>query len=84
MFRLTEQVLLALLSFSGSLATKCITLNNHACMTRPMLINLTPDTHNQKLGYFQFMVILGRCDGSCNIFDDLSSKMYFPNKFKCI
>ena len=44
---LIQQVLFALLSFSGSLAgiahvsghTKCVSLNNQQCMTQPTLIN---------------------------------------------
>ena len=31
-----------LLSFSGSLATKCLSLSNELCMVRSILINLNP------------------------------------------
>ena len=34
--------LIALLSFSESLATKCVSLNNEPCMARPTLIDLNP------------------------------------------
>ena len=37
MFRLIKQVLIALLSFDGSLATKCVPLNNETFMARPTL-----------------------------------------------
>ena len=30
------------LSFSESLATKCVSLNNEPCMARPTLIDLNP------------------------------------------
>ena len=43
MFRLIKQVFNALLSFNGSVATKCISLNNQLCMTRPTIIDLNPD-----------------------------------------
>ena len=48
MLRLIKQVFIALLSFSGSLAsmadasnlTTCMSLNNQRCMTQPTLINV--------------------------------------------
>ena len=42
MFRLIKQVSIALLIFSGSLASKCASLNNEPCMIRPTLIDLNP------------------------------------------
>ena len=38
-----KQLLIALLCFSGSLATKCISLINQPCITRTTLIDLNPD-----------------------------------------
>ena len=49
MFRLIKYRLIALLSFSGALAIKCIILNNQPCMTRPTLINLNPNKDNERL-----------------------------------
>ena len=56
-FRLINKVFIVLLSFSGSWdstvnvsdLTKCISLNNQRCMTRPTLIDLNPDECNQGL-----------------------------------
>ena len=42
MFWLIKQVFIALLSFSGSLPTKYVSLSNEPCMVRPTLINLNP------------------------------------------
>ena len=42
MFWLFKQVFIRLLSFSGSLATKCMSFNNKPCMIRPSLIDLNP------------------------------------------
>ena len=39
MFRLIRQVFIALLSFSESLATKCMSSNNKPCMIRPTCID---------------------------------------------
>ena len=33
---------IVLLSFSGYLATKCVSLNNQPCMTRPTVFDLNP------------------------------------------
>ena len=69
MFRLIKQVFIALLSFVKSLAsianvsnfTACIPLNNPSCMTRPTVIDLNTNEHNQGLRYYPFIVILNRC-----------------------
>ena len=37
-----KQVLVILLSFSSSLATKCLSLNDEACMAKPTVIDLNP------------------------------------------
>ena len=47
MFRLIKQVLIALLNFTGSLATSCIALHDQPCISRPTFINLNLDEHNQ-------------------------------------
>ena len=51
---------IALLSFSGSLAFKCMSLNNEPCMTRPTLIDL----NSAELSYYILMISLGHC---CNL-----------------
>ena len=42
MFHLIKQVIIVLLSFSGSSTTKCVSLDNEPCIA-----NLNPDKHNQ-------------------------------------
>ena len=37
-----KQVLVILLSFSSSLARKCLSLNDEACMAKPTVIDLNP------------------------------------------
>ena len=51
---LIKQVFLVLLSFSESLTTKCVSLNDELCMIRP------------KLKYYPFLISLDKCNGSCN------------------
>ena len=73
MFSLIKQVFIALLSFSESLGTKCVSLNDESCMVRPTLINFNP----VKLKYYPFMVSLGKCTRSYNV---LSSKICVPKE----
>ena len=42
MFRPIKQMFITLLSFSRSLATNFMSLNNEQCMIRPTLIDLNP------------------------------------------
>ena len=46
--------LIVILSFSKSLATKCLFLNDEPCMVRPTLIDMNPF----ELKYSQFMITL--------------------------
>ena len=73
MFRL----FIALLSFSISLATKCLFLNEEPCMVRPTLINMNP----VELKYYRFMITLNKFAGSCNV---LSTKICFPKETRDI
>ena len=71
MFRLIKHLFIALLSLSGSLATKCVSLNNEPCMIRPTIIDLNSVEHN----YYSFMVCLDKCSGTSNAADDLSTRI---------
>ena len=75
MFILIKQVFTVLLSFSSSLVTKFLYLNNEPCMVRPTLIDLNPF----ELKYYPFMGSLLKCSGNCNV---LSSKICVPKKSK--
>ena len=46
----------------------------------PTFINLLPNEHTQGLGIYLFAVNLGRCFGSCNTLNELSSKVCVPSK----
>ena len=50
MFRLIWQVFILLLSLSWLISTKCVSLNNDACVARPTLIDLNP----VELAYYPF------------------------------
>ena len=75
MLSLIKQLFVASFSFSSSLATKCVSLNDEPCMVRPTLINFSPIELNP------FKIILDKCNGSCNA---LSPKMCALKKTKRI
>ena len=54
---------MVLLSFSSSLATKCVSLNDEPHMIRPSLIDLNPF----ELQYYPFMISLDKCNGSYSL-----------------
>ena len=76
MFWLIKQVFIALLSFSGCLETKFVSLNNESFMTKPTLIVL----NLIKLNYYTFMISLDKLNGSCNVLDGLFTKICVPSK----
>ena len=55
---------ISLLSFSESLATKRLSVNNEPYMIRPTLVDLNP----VELKYYPFIISLDKCTGSCNVF----------------
>ena len=80
MFSLIKQVFIVLLSFSKSLAIKCVSLNNEPCTIRPFLIDLNP----VEFKYYPFMISLHKCSGSCNSTNDLPTKIFILNRAKGI
>ena len=73
MFRL----FIVLLTFSRSLATKCLFLNDAPSIVRPTLIDL----NLTELKYYPFMINLNICAGSYNV---LSPKISVPKETKNI
>ena len=74
MSSLIKQVFIVLLSFSESLATKCLLLNDEPCMVRPTIFDMNP----VELKY-SFMISINKCTGICNV---LSPKICFPKETK--
>ena len=64
-------LVLVLLSFKGSLAAKCISMNNQSHMMRPMLSDLNPDD----LHYYPF-------NGSSNIVEDQFGRIRVTKKIQ--
>ena len=68
---------IVLLSFSKSLATECLFLNDEQSIVRPTLIDINP----HELKYYPFMISLNKCAVSCNV---LSLKICVPRETKTI
>ena len=67
---------IVLLSFTGSLATKCMSLNNKQCKTRLALIDLNP----VELNYYLFMIALDKFNGSSNTPIEIFCRICVSNK----
>ena len=82
MFRLINKIFIGLLTgpVNGFNHTKCISRSNQKCNIEPNLINLHPNEYSQEFHYYPFAVKLDRCVRSCNTLNDLSNKVYVPNK----
>ena len=61
------------MTFSGSLATKCMSLNNEPYMVRPTHIYLNPI----ELNCYPFIISLDKCNRSCNAVCNLYMKICF-------
>ena len=66
--------------FKASNYTKCASLSYQKCEIQPILINLHPNECNQEFQYYPFANKLGRCVGSSNTLNELSSKACVPNR----
>ena len=78
MFHLIKRMFTGLFRFSESLArdrTKGMFSNDEPCMVRPILIDMKP----VKFKYYQFMISLDKCTGSCDV---LSAKICVPKETK--
>ena len=81
MFGLVKTTFIRLIAglFNASNHTKRVQ-NDQKCEIQPTLINLHPSDYSKELCYYPFMVKLDRCVGNCNTLNDLSNKVFVPNK----
>ena len=57
-----------------------VTLSNQKCSTQPILNTLHPTEYTQGLHYYTFVSSLDRCIEKCITLNDLSIKVWAPNK----
>ena len=65
---------------SASNHTKCSSLSDQKCMTQPTLTNFQCNEYSQELNYYALAVNLDGSVRSGNTFNDLSNKVFVPNK----
>ena len=82
MYGLIRKTFIGLLTglVNGSNHTKCVSLSNQKCRNQPTLIKIYPNEYSLYYHFYPFTVKLDRCDGSFNTLNDLSDKVYVPNK----
>ena len=76
MFGLIKKMFVGLLTriVSTTNQIKYVSLSSQKCTNQSTLINLHPYEYTQGLHYYPFVLNLDRCVGSCNTFQDWSSK----------
>ena len=77
MLSLIKQVFIVLLSFSRTLSTECVPLNDKPCMVTPTLVILNP----VELKFYPFMISLDKWSRNCHV---LSLKICVPKEKKAI
>ena len=73
------------ISLFGIIATKaleCVSVVNQKCMPRPKILDV-----NEGVGealFYPYNVLVNKCSGSCNTFNNAMAKMCVPNIIKRI
>ena len=77
------KIISLLISLFGIIKTKaleCVSVINQKCMPIPKI----PDV-NEGVGealFYPYNVLVNKCSGSCNTFDNPMAKLYVPNVIK--
>ena len=71
-------LVMVLLGIGGSLAIKCVSMNNQLCMVRPTRI----DMNLNKIHYYLFIISLDRCNRSFNTAEDPFGSICVLNKME--
>ena len=61
-------------------ALECVSVVNQKCMPRPKMLDI-----NEGVGealFYPYNVLVNKCNGSCNTFDNPMAKLYVPNVIK--
>ena len=77
------KIISSLISLFGIIKTKpleCVSVVNQKCMPRPKLLDV-----NEGVGealFYPYNVLVNKCSGSCNTFDNPTPKLCVPNVIK--
>ena len=61
---------------------KCLSVTNQKCMTRPKILDV-----NEGVGealFYPYIVLVNKCSGSCDTFNDPMAKLCVPNVVKSV
>ena len=84
-------LILVLLCFGGSLAIKCVSINNQPYMVRPILTDLNPNElfyyyycYYYYYYYYLLIISMKKCNGSCCTVEDQVGIIYVLNEMEDI
>ena len=73
-------LLISLFGIIKAKALECVSVVNQKCMPRPKILDV-----NEVVGealFYPYNVLVNKCSGSCNTFDNPMAKLYVPNVIK--
>ena len=73
-------LLISLFNIIKIKALECVLVVNQKCMLRPKILDL-----NEGIGealFYPYNVLVSKCSGSCNTFEDPMTKLCVPNVIK--
>ena len=73
-------LLISLFSIIKTNALECVSVVNQKCMPRPKILDV-----NEGVGealFYPYNVLVNKCSGSCNTFDNPMAKLCVPNVIK--
>ena len=79
------KIISLLISLFGIIKTKaleCVSVVNQKCMPRPKILDVNEG--NVEVLFCPYNVLVNKCSGSCNTFDDPMAELYVPNIIKGI
>ena len=71
---------ISLFSISKVKTLECVSVINQKCMPRPKILDV-----NEGVGealFYTYNVLVNKCSGSCNTFDNPMTKLCVPNVIK--
>ena len=73
-------LLISLFNLIKTKALECVSVVNQKCMPRPKILDV-----NEGVGealFYPYNVLVNKCSGSCNTFDNPMAKLCIPNVIK--
>ena len=61
-------------------ALECVSVINQKCMSRPKILDVNGGAG--KASFYPYNVLVNKCSGSCNTFDNPMAKLCVPNVIK--